>query len=77
MYVAVTRARFCLTLSCSKKRRRYGQIETMTPSPFLQELSGEFVEWVDREPDCESALEEVDAHMASIRRTLGLEQTPV
>ncbi len=77
MYVAVTRARFFLTLSCAKKRRRYGQVETMTPSPFLQELSGEFVEWVDREPDCESALEEVDAHMASIRRTLGLGQTSV
>jgi len=74
MYVAVTRARFFLTLSYSAKRRRYGQIESMMPSPFLQELSGEFVEWVDREPDCDSSREEVDAHMASIRRTLGLAQ---
>jgi len=72
MYVAVTRARFCLTLSYASKKRRYGQTESMTASPFLHELSGEYVEWVDREPDCESALEEVDAYMASIRRTLGL-----
>jgi len=70
MYVAVTRARFHLTLSCSKKRKRYGQIESLAPSPFLQELGGEFVTWVDKEPDSEEAHEEVASHMAAMRKRL-------
>ncbi len=72
MYVAVTRARFHLTLSCVRKRRRYGQVESMAPSPFLQELGGESVEWVDRQPDSESAHEEAESHMAAMRKALGL-----
>ncbi|MDQ6972783.1 MAG: UvrD-helicase domain-containing protein [Mariprofundaceae bacterium] len=72
MYVAVTRARFHLTLSCSKKRRRFGQVESNTPSPFLQELGGEHVLWVDKEPDSEAAQEESQSHMEAMRRALGL-----
>ncbi len=70
MYVAVTRARFYLTLSCSRKRRRFGQVESMKPSPFLQELGGEFVEWVDREPNSDAAHEEAQSHMAAMRQRL-------
>ena len=72
MYVAVTRARFHLTLSCSKKRRRYGQVESLAPSPFLQELGGEFVTWVDKEPDSDEAHEEIESHMQAMRKALGL-----
>lgn len=72
MYVAVTRARFHLTLSCSKKRKRYGQIESQAPSPFLQELGGEFTAWVDQEPDSAEAHEEVESHMEAMRRRLGI-----
>jgi len=72
MYVAVTRARFYLTLSCSKKRKRFGQTESMGPSQFLQELGGEFVTWVDKEPDSVEAHEEVASHMEAMRKRLGL-----
>jgi len=72
MYVAVTRARFHLTLSCSKKRKRYGQIESLAPSPFLQELGEEHVRWVDKDVDSEEAHEEVESHMAAMRKRLGL-----
>jgi len=72
MYVAMTRARFYLTLSCSRKRRRYGQVESQAPSPFLQELGEEHVIRVDREPDSEAAQEESESHMEAMRRALGL-----
>ncbi len=72
MYVAVTRARFHLTLSCSRKRKRYGQLESLAPSPFLQELGEEHVRWVDKDTDSEEAHEEVESHMAAMRKRLGL-----
>ena len=72
MYVAVTRARFHLTLSCSKKRKRYGQTESQAPSPFLTELGGEFTTWVDKEPDSAEAHEEIESHMEAMRRRLGI-----
>jgi len=72
MYVAVTRARFNLTLSCAKKRRRYGQVESMAPSPFLAELGEEHTNWVDKNPDSEEAQAESEGHMLAMRKALGL-----
>ena len=77
MYVAMTRARFRLTLSFAKSQRKYGQVEHMAPSPFLKEIDPEVWHWVDEMDDSEeakaSAKEEADAHMAAIREMLGLE----
>ncbi len=70
MYVAMTRARFRLTLSCVRQRRRFGKKERCTPSPFLQELDGEDVRWVDRDHDSDEAREEAAAHMAAMREAL-------
>ncbi len=72
MYVAVTRARFHLTLSCSKKRKRYGQVESLAPSQFLEELGEEHTAWVDREPESDAAQEEIEGHMQAMRKALGL-----
>ncbi|HKJ83855.1 MAG TPA: UvrD-helicase domain-containing protein [Mariprofundaceae bacterium] len=72
MYVAMTRARHRLTLSHARQRRRYGQVEKQSPSPFLSEIGDEHVYWVDREPDSAAAVEEAAAHMAEMRRMLGL-----
>ncbi len=72
MYVAMTRARFRLTLSYAKARRRYGQIEKAAPSPFLSEADQSVLRWVDRDTDSAEAAEEVEAHMASMRKLLGL-----
>ncbi len=73
MYVAMTRARFYLTLSRAKKKRRFGQTEVQAPSPFLHEIGDTHVLWVDRTPDSEAAQEETAAHMAAMRKALGLE----
>jgi len=72
MYVALTRARFCLTLSHTRKKRRFGQIEIQSPSPFLSELGEAYVQWVDREPESEASVEESESHMAAMRKALGL-----
>ncbi|MDX8389722.1 MAG: 3'-5' exonuclease [Mariprofundaceae bacterium] len=72
MYVAITRARYRLTLSYAKKRRRFGQSEKMQPSQFLKEIEGEGVNWVDRDTGSEDALSEAQAHMAQMRQKLGL-----
>ncbi len=72
MYVAITRARFYLTLSRSRKKRRFGQIEVQSPSPFLAELGDAHVQWVDREPESDASMEESESHMEVMRRALGL-----
>jgi len=72
MYVAMTRARFYLTLSYARKKRRFGQIEIQSPSPFLGELGDAHVQWVDKEPESDASMEESEAHMAAMRRALGL-----
>jgi len=72
MYVAITRARFYLTLSHVKKKRRFGQVEVQSPSPFLAELGDAHVQWVDREPESDVSREESESHMEAMRRALGL-----
>jgi len=72
MYVAMTRARFYLTLSHARKKRRFGQIEIQAPSPFLGELGDVHVQWVDKEPESDASMEESESHMAAMRRALGL-----
>ncbi|MDQ6958355.1 MAG: UvrD-helicase domain-containing protein [Mariprofundaceae bacterium] len=72
MYVAMTRARFYLTLSHARKKRRFGQVEIQSPSPFLGELGDVHVQWVDKEPESEASMEESESHMAAMRKALGL-----
>lgn len=72
MYVAMTRARFHLTLSHARQRRRYGQVEKCAPSPFLSEIDARALRWVDRDHDSPEAREEAEAHMAAMRKRLGL-----
>lgn len=77
MYVAMTRARFRLTLSYATSQRRFGQVEKRGPSPFLKEIDTEVLHWVDKESNSEegkaAAKEEAAAHMAAMREMLGIE----
>ncbi len=77
MYVAMTRARFMLTLSYAKSQRRFGQVEKRGPSSFLKEPDSEVLFWVDKNADSEegqvAAQEEASAHMAAMREMLGLD----
>ncbi|HWI56636.1 MAG TPA: ATP-dependent helicase, partial [Bacillota bacterium] len=43
-YVAITRAMQTLTISYCRGRKKYGQVTSCHPSPFLQELPPELVE---------------------------------
>jgi len=66
MYVAMTRARFRLTLSRARVRSRFGQKEKTAPSPFLHEPDQESLWWVDRDNETEEAVEEVQDSMAAM-----------
>jgi len=72
MYVAMTRARFRLTLSYARVRKRFGKKEKSAPSPFLTEPDQSVMRWVDRDADSEDAREEAEAHMAAMRKALGM-----
>lgn len=70
MYVAMTRARYRLTLSRARVRTRFGQKEKTAPSPFLKEPDQETLWWVDRDTETEEAKEEVVDSMAAMRARL-------
>jgi ATP-dependent DNA helicase Rep len=70
MYVAMTRARFRLTLSYARVRKRFGQKEKSAPSPFLKEPDQSVLRWVDRDTDSDEAREEAEDHMVAMRREL-------
>ncbi len=70
MYVAMTRARYRLTLSRARMRSRFGQKEKTAPSPFLKEPDQNTLWWVDRDTDTEEAQEEVLESMAAMRARL-------
>jgi len=70
MYVAMTRARYRLTLSHCRVRKRFGQSEACAPSPFLNEPDQSVLRWVDRDTDSEEAKEEAEGHMAAMLQML-------
>jgi ATP-dependent DNA helicase Rep len=70
MYVAMTRARFHLTLSYARVRKRFGQKEKSAPSPFLKEPDQSVLRWVDRDRDSPEAKEEAEDYMVAMRRKL-------
>lgn len=44
-YVGITRARLQLSITCCRKRRKYGMWEETEPSLFLKDFNRELVEW--------------------------------
>jgi DNA helicase-2/ATP-dependent DNA helicase PcrA len=65
-YVALTRAKRRLSLSSCKTRRRRGQPIEAEPSPFLDELPRELLEYPREEEDL--SLEEAKALFAAMKR---------
>jgi len=64
MYVAMTRARYRLTLAYVRVRMRYGTKEKTGPSMFLDEPDASVLNWVDKDANSEGAKEEVEDAMA-------------
>ncbi len=44
-YVGMTRAQKTLTLTYPKQRKRYGEMQIVTPSRFLEELPPDYITW--------------------------------
>ena len=64
MYVAMTRARYRLTMTYVRVRMRFGNKEKVSYSPFLDEPDASVMRWVDKEVNSEDAKEEVEDAMA-------------
>jgi len=67
MYVAMTRARYRLTMAYVRVRSRYGVKEKTSPSLFLKEPDQSVLRWVDKDLNSEEAKEEVDDAMAMFK----------
>ena len=69
MYVGITRARYSLTLSFAKQRRRFGEQVSCDPSRFLDELPNELVEWKghDEEKDHARTKERAAVHLEHLK----------
>ena len=50
MYVAITRAKYTLTLTVTKARKKFGEMLTSMPSRFIDELPQDDITWLGRHP---------------------------
>lgn len=69
-YVGITRAQYHLTLSYTRKRRRYGEELCCEPSRFLEELPREHLQFAGEEP-AEVKKETGRANIANLKAILG------
>jgi ATP-dependent DNA helicase Rep len=71
-YVGITRAQRSLTMSFSRRRKRYGEWEQREPSRFLAELPSDDLIWQggDEGKDPDSRQQEGQAHLAGLRAML-------
>ena len=70
-YVALTRAMRTLTLSHCAARKKYGQPLPCHPSPFLNELPAELVEWADEKSKTPVSVEAGRDGFAAMRLAAG------
>ncbi len=72
-YVGITRARRTLSLSHARTRSRFGEVQVMTPSRFLEEIRGEGVvfEHEDQPASHEEKRARAKDHLAGLRSLLG------
>lgn len=73
-YVGITRAKESLVLTYAKQRKRFGEMQSMTPSRFLAELPQELLAWeglAEENPEKQRASGQ--AHLAALRAMLGRE----
>lgn len=72
MYVGITRAKELLTLTWSKRTRRFGEIIANKPSRFLDELPSDDLHWQGRDPEADAAVtrETAESHLARLSALL-------
>ena len=73
MYVGITRAKSLLHLSYTRHARRYGELQRVIPSRFLDELPKAELHWIgrDAEQDAERTKERAGATIANLSALLG------
>ncbi len=70
-YVGLTRAQQSLVLTYAKQRKRFGEMQTTTPSRFLQELPPDLLQWEGiEEQNPEKQRASGQAHLAALRALL-------
>lgn len=55
MYVGITRAKSLLHLSYARHARRYGEVQRVVPSRFLDELPAAELHWIGRDAEQDGA----------------------
>jgi superfamily I DNA/RNA helicase len=70
-YVALTRAMKTLDISHCAGRKKYGQLTSRRPSPFLKDLPANLVEHAAARPDEPVSGEDLKALFAQIRAAVG------
>ncbi|MCK9537498.1 UvrD-helicase domain-containing protein [Dokdonella sp.] len=72
MYVGITRAKEALSISYAKRRKRFGEILSNSPSRFLKELPAEDLHWAGRDAEQDAAHRQdmAAAHLARIASLL-------
>jgi len=68
-YVAITRAREKLYITCCRQRRRLQTASECSPSPFLAEIPPELVKYHEKEPDVMDD-KKADEYMAKMKAML-------
>jgi Superfamily I DNA and RNA helicases len=68
-YVAITRAREKLYITCCRQRRRLQTTSECSPSPFLEEIPPELVKYHEKEPDVIDDAQ-ADKYMAQMKAML-------
>jgi ATP-dependent DNA helicase Rep len=69
-YVGITRARRTLTFAFTESRRRGGEVLTVEPSRFLQELPADDLQWDEAAPKIRAASERGDNALQNLRALL-------
>jgi ATP-dependent DNA helicase Rep len=70
-YVGITRAQESLVLTYAKQRKKFGEMQAMTPSRFLEELPRDTLQWEGIEPENqEQQRQSGQAHLAALRALL-------
>lgn len=72
MYVGITRAKEALSISYAKRRKRFGEILSNSPSRFLKELPGEDLHWSGRNAELDQAHKQelARSHLARLAQML-------
>lgn len=69
MYVGVTRAQRSLTITACEKRKAAGEVRTVEPSRFIDELGEASLHRPDR--NAPASREDAQARLAALREMLG------